>query len=146
MTDGRLSIECTCDGKSRAPALSWGMPPEGTKAFAVVMHHITRDNDTHVYMVVTNIPTAAREIKSGDASVGGGGTWGQNTVNRKSAYAPPCSQGLGDKTYTITLYALSAEARIPAGTPLTRDALLAAIKDTTLGTATLDVKYARAAK
>lgn len=143
VTDGRLSIECTCDGKSRSPALTWGTPPEGTRAFAVVMHHITRDNDTHVYMVVANIPAAARELKSGDASVG---TWGQNTVNRKNAYAPPCSQGPGDKTYTITLYALSTEAKIPAGTPLTRDALLAAIKDTTLGTATLDVKYARAAK
>lgn len=143
VTGGRLSIECTCDGKSRSPALSWGTPPEGTRAFAVVMHHVTRDNDTHVYMVVANIPAAARELKSGESSVG---TWGQNTVNRKNAYAPPCSQGPGDKTYTITLYALSAEAKIPAGTPLTRDALLAAIKDTTLGTATLDVKYARVAK
>lgn len=143
VTDGRLSIECTCDGKSRPPALSWGTPPEGTRAFAVVMHLITRDNDTHMYMVVANIPAAARELKGGEAS---GGTWGQNTVNRKNEYAPPCSQGPGDKTYTITLYALSAEATIPAGTPLTRDALLAAIKDTTLGTATLDVKYARAAK
>jgi phosphatidylethanolamine-binding protein (PEBP) family uncharacterized protein len=143
LTDGRLSIECTCDGKSRSPALSWGTPPEGTRAFAVVMHHVTRDNDTHVYMVVANIPAAARELKSGESSVG---TWGQNTVNRKNAYAPPCSQGPGDKTYAITLYALSAEAKIPAGTPLTRDALLAAIKDNTLGAATLDVKYARAAK
>ncbi|MFZ4576449.1 MAG: YbhB/YbcL family Raf kinase inhibitor-like protein, partial [Phycisphaerales bacterium] len=134
---------CTCDGTSRAPALSWGTPPKGTKTFAVVMHHITRENDTHVYMVVANIPTASREIKSGDATLG---TWGQNTVNRKDAYAPPCSQGPGDKTYTITLYALSAEAVLPKGTPLTRDALLAAIKDTTLGTATLDVKYARVAK
>lgn len=143
VTDGRLSIECTCDGKSRSPALTWGTPPEGTRAFAVVMHHITRDNDTHVYMVVANIPAAARELKSGGESVG---TWGQNTVNRKSAYAPPCSQGPGDKTYTITLYALSTETKTPEGTPLTRDALLAAIKSTTLGTATLDVKYARAAK
>jgi phosphatidylethanolamine-binding protein (PEBP) family uncharacterized protein len=143
VTDGRLSIECTCDGKSRAPALSWGTPPEGTKAFAVVMHHITRDNDTHVYMVVANLPAAMRELRSGDATLG---NWGQNTVNRKNAYAPPCSQGPGDKTYTITLYSLSAEAVLPRDKPLTRDALLAAIKDNTLGTATLDVKYARAAK
>ncbi len=40
VTDGRLSIEYTCDApqSSRPPALSWGTPPEGTKAFAVVMH------------------------------------------------------------------------------------------------------------
>ncbi|MBY0261140.1 MAG: YHYH protein, partial [Phycisphaerales bacterium] len=56
VTNGRLAIDCTCDSKAtpRAPTLSWGKPPEGTKAFAVVMHHITRDSDTHVYMVVTN--------------------------------------------------------------------------------------------
>lgn len=141
VTDGRLTVECTCDGKSRAPALSWDKPPQGTKAFAIVMHHITKDNDTHVYMVVANIPTATRELKGGDTKVG---TWGQNTVNRKNAYAPPCSQGPGDKTYTITLYALSAEAKLPAAnTPLTRDALLTAIKDITISTTTLEVKYAR---
>lgn len=97
-----------------------------------------------MYIVVANLPAASRELKSGDASVG---TWGQNTVNRKNAYAPPCSQGPGDKMYTITLYALSAEAplaKLKPPLPLTRDALLAAIKETTLATATLDVKYARA--
>ncbi len=148
VTGGRLAIDCTCDSKAapRAPALAWGTPPEGTKSLAIVMHHITRDNDTHVYMILANLPATARELKAGDASLG---SWGQNTVNRKNAYAPPCSQGPGDKTYTITLYALSAEARTPAGTlpaPLTRDALLAAIKGTTLATATMDVKYARASR
>lgn len=141
VTAGRLSVECTCDGKGRAPSLAWPEPPTGTKAFAIVMHHITKDSDTHVYMVVANIPAATRDLKSGDTTVG---TWGQNTVNRSNAYAPPCSQGPGDKTYTITLYALSAEAKLAAAsTPLTRDALLAAIKDTTLASATMDVKYAR---
>ncbi len=150
VVNGRLSIECTCDSKAtpRAPQLAWGAPPEGTKAFAVVMHTVARDGATHVYMVVANIPAVERELKSGDANAGSAiGTWGQNTVNRKSVYAPPCSQGPGDKTYTITLYALSAEARLPEqSTPLTRDALLAAIKDTTLAAATLEMKYARAVK
>lgn len=143
VTNGRLSIECTCDGKSRSPSLTWGEPPTGTRAFAAVMHHITRDNDTHVYMVVANIPAAARELKGGEASVG---TWGQNTVNRKGGYAPPCSQGPGDKSYTITLYALSAEVNLTETKPLTRDALLEAIKGSTLATTTLEVKYARAGR
>ncbi len=138
VTNGRLSIDCTCDGKNRSPALSWDEPPAGTMAFAAVMHHVSPDESTHVYMVVANIPAAARELKGGDASVG---TWGQNTVNRENAYAPPCSQGPGDKVYTITLYALSAQVKVTA--PLTRDALLAAIKDTTLGSAQLEVRYAR---
>lgn len=140
VTNGRLSIECTCDGKGRWPALSWGTPPDGTKAFAVIMHHITRDNDAHVYMVIANVPASATGVTCGEAMVG---TWGQNTVNRGNRYAPPCSQGPGDKTYTITLYALSAEAVLPKGSPLTRDTLLAAIKETTVATAVLEGTFAR---
>lgn len=145
VVNGRLSIECTCDSTAapRHPVLSWSEPPEGTKALAVVMHTVARDGATHVYMLVANIPATARALGAGEASVG---TWGHNTVNRELAFAPPCSQGPGDKTYTITLYALSAEVATADRKPLTRDALLAAIADTTVGTATLDVKYARANK
>ena len=140
VTDARLSIECTCDGRSRSPALKWSEPPKGTKAFAVVMHHVPPDGGTHVYMVVANIPASARELKSGDTKTG---TWGQNTVNGGNEYAPPCSKGPGDKVYTATVYALSAQADVSRNKPLTRDALLSAIKDTTVATATLDMTYAR---
>ncbi len=141
VTDGRLSIDCTCDGVSRSPGLSWKDPPIGTKAFAVVMDHVPPDGGTHVYMVVANIPGDARELKGGEAAVG---MWGQNTVNRRAAYAPPCSQGPGDKSYTITLYALSSEAKLAPGATLTREGLLAAAKDITLATAALEVVHARA--
>jgi hypothetical protein len=45
--------------------------------------------------------------------------------------------------YTITLYALSTEVTVPRDRPLTRETLLATMKDKTLATSTLDVKYAR---
>lgn len=143
VTDGRLAIDCTCDGKGRAPSLSWQGAPKSAKAFAVVMHHLPPDGGVHVYMIIANIPstTARLDLQSTDTKTG---TWGPNTVNRRSEYAPPCSKGPGDKLYTITLYALSAEASLPRDTPLTRDSLLTVIKDTTLATAMLDVKYARA--
>ena len=107
------------------------------------MHHVPPDGGVHVYMIISNIPatSAQLDLQNTDTKTG---TWGPNTVNRRSEYAPPCSKGSGDKLYTITLYALSAEASLPRDTPLTRDSLLAAIKDTTLATATLDIKYARA--
>ena len=143
VTDQRLSVDCTCDGRSRAPALAWVGPPKGTKALAVIMHHVPPEGGAHVYMVVANIPASdgRGELRSGDTKRG---VWGENTVNRRPEYAPPCSKGPGDKVYTITLYALAKEATLPVNKSLTRDALLAAIKDTTLATATLDVKYARA--
>ncbi|HVU64797.1 MAG TPA: YHYH protein [Phycisphaerales bacterium] len=142
VTGGRLSVECTCDGNGRAPALAWEGSPKETKAFAVIVHHVPPEGGAHVYMVVANISATSGkgELKSGDTTTG---TWGQNTVNRRSEYAPPCSKGPGDKVYTITLYALSTEVTVPRDRPLTRETLLAAMKDKTLATSTLDVKYAR---
>lgn len=137
--DGRLNIDCTCDGEGRAPVLRWGVPPKGTEALAVVMHHVPPDGETHVYMVVANLPASSRELSAGSKAAG---IWGPNTVNRRNAYTPPCSKGPGDKEYTITLYALSAQVEATEG-DLSRDALLAEIEGTTLATATLDVRYAR---
>ncbi|MBS0188116.1 MAG: YHYH protein [Planctomycetes bacterium] len=137
VTAGRLSVDCTCDGQSRPPSLRWNNPPDKTRSFAIAMHHVPPDGSTHVYMVVANLPAQTRAF-TGDLT---SGVWGPNTVNRKNQYAPPCSQGPGDKVYTITLYALSSDIRVQG--PLTRDALLAAIKDTTLASASLEVTYAR---
>lgn len=158
--DGKLPAEYTCDGASVSPPLAWAKPPAGTKSFAVTMHHIPGlprpDNrpgeEKHVYLVLYNIPATTTSLDKAikKASEGPLATWGWgvNTVNRRAEYAPPCSKGPGDKKYTLTVYALSKE---PTITPAdkrgaTMDELLAAIKDTTLGTATLDVTYARPSK
>lgn len=138
--DGRLSVECTCDGSGRAPALAWSGGPKDAKAYAVIMHHTAPDGEVHVYLVAANLPPEPAELKSGDLK---SGVRGQNTVNRRNEYAPPCSKGPGDKVYTITLFALSEEIKPAPGSALTRDSLLAAIKDRTLAAATLDVTYAR---
>jgi phosphatidylethanolamine-binding protein (PEBP) family uncharacterized protein len=72
------------------------------------------------------------------------GISGNNSVNEKVGYAPPHSKDPGDKTYILTLYALSAPLRIsipPA--QITRDTLLAAMKDKILASSELQVIYAR---
>ena len=53
-----------------------------------------------------------------------------------------CSKGPGVKQYHITVYALSAEPKLPAG-GVTRDALVAAIGKTTLAEGTLTFSYER---
>lgn len=74
------------------------------------------------------------------------GAFGSNTVNDKKEYAPPCSKGPGDKTYTLTLYALSASPKLDAQkTRVTRAVLLDAIKDKVLAATSMDVVYARPA-
>ena len=139
--NGTLPSKYTCDGASVSPPIAWNDAPTGTKSFAVIMHHIPPTGDNHVYMLIYNIPSSVNSLTEKTANVG---LFGINTVNGKTEYTPPCSQGPGAKLYVMTVYALSAEPVL--GVPqskVTRDILLAAISKTTLGTAVLNVNYTR---
>jgi len=77
-------------------------------------------------------------------NVSGVGTLGNNSVNGRTAYAPPHSKGPGAKTYIYTLYALSAPVKLdvpPA--QVSRDVLLTAMEGNILATAELKVVYTR---
>ncbi len=138
---GALPKEFTCDGASATLPLSWSGVPEGTKSFAVVMHHIPGPGDSHWYWVLYNIPANVTKLEKNTSGIG---TLGNNSVNGETKYAPPCSKGPGEKLYTYTIYALSAEPTfsVPAS-EVSRDVLLDAIKDSTLASATLNVTYTR---
>jgi phosphatidylethanolamine-binding protein (PEBP) family uncharacterized protein/Spy/CpxP family protein refolding chaperone len=138
---GRLPVTYTGDGASVTPPLDWNSPPAGTKAFAVIMHHIDPEGKTKWYWTLYNIPA---EVRALPANCQGIGTLGNNSANGRTGYAPPHSKGPGDKTYILTLYALSAPLQ-PAVAPseVTRDVLLAAMKDKVLASSELQVVYAR---
>ena len=138
---GALPKEFTCDGTSATLPLSWSGVPEKTKSFAVIMHHIPGPWDSHWYWVLYNIPANVTSLQKNSAGIG---TLGNNSVNGKTEYAPPCSKGPGEKLYTYTVYALSAEPQfsVPAK-EVSRDVLLDAIKDITLASAALNVTYSR---
>jgi Raf kinase inhibitor-like YbhB/YbcL family protein len=137
--NGVLPTEFTCDGASAQPPLSWSGAPEGTKFYAVTMHHIPGPGDKHVYLVVYNIPAKVTALPRNAPHTLG--SWGVNTVNRRQEYTPPCSQGPGPKTYTLTVYALSAPADLTG--PITLDQLESAMEDKTLAKASADVTYSR---
>ena len=138
---GSLPMEYTCDGASATIPLSWEGAPAEAQSFAVVMDHIPGPGDTHWYWILYNIPADITSLSKNSVGVG---TLGTNSVNAKTEYAPPCSKGPGEKTYTYTVYALSAEPQfsVPAS-QVDRDVLLNAIQDITLASATLDATYAR---
>jgi phosphatidylethanolamine-binding protein (PEBP) family uncharacterized protein len=137
---GAYPAEFTCDGASASPPLEWSNAPAGTRSFAVTMHHIPGPGDKHVYLVVYNLPSSVTSLAKNAHGIG---AWGVNTVNGRPEYTPPCSKGPGEKTYNLTVYALSSDPTLALSGRVTMDMLLDAIKDKTLATAKLDVSYAR---
>jgi phosphatidylethanolamine-binding protein (PEBP) family uncharacterized protein len=136
-----LPVEYTCDGSSATLPLDWSGAPANTQRFALVMYTIPGPNESHWYWVLYDIPVNLSNLAKNATGVG---TLGNNSVNGRTEYAPPCSKGPGAKLYTYTLYALSAppEFYVPAA-KVSRDVLLSAIKDRTIASASLNVYYSR---
>lgn len=138
---GVLPVEFTGDGASISPPLEWAGAPAGTKSFAVIMHHLDPEGKTKWYWTLYNIPA---EVGGLPKDVRGVGVAGSNSVTRRAGYAPPHSKGPGEKTYLLTAYALSAPLQMSASpTEVSRDVLLAAMKDLILDSAELKVVYTR---
>lgn len=141
MEGGVLPVEYTCDGTNSTLALTWSGAPEGTKSFAVIMHHVASPTDIHWYWVVYDIPAYVTSLAKNSHDVG---ILGTNSVNDRLEYAPPCSKGPGPKTYIFTVYALSAQPQITVpASQVNRAVLLNAIKDITIASAEMEVIYSR---
>ena len=139
--NGSYPKKYTCDSLGISPTLSWTNAPSGTTSYAITMHHIAGPGDKHVYLLLYNIPSTVTSIAENVSNIG---LFGVNTVNGKTAYTPPCSQGPGEKQYILTVYALSSAPvfAVPQ-TQVTMDLLLSAISTKTLGTSIINVTYAR---
>jgi phosphatidylethanolamine-binding protein (PEBP) family uncharacterized protein len=140
---GALPAEYTCDGPGSTLALSWANAPVGTKEFAVLMTTVAADGLTKYNWVLYGIPAAKTALAKDSYGVG---TVGQGSDGPTLAYQSPCSQGLGSKVYTYTVYALSASPNLVANTGAVQGAALAtALAAVTLGKASLNVSYNRLA-
>jgi phosphatidylethanolamine-binding protein (PEBP) family uncharacterized protein len=137
---GALPSEFTGDGAAATLPLEWTGAPAETRSYALIMHHEAPDQ-TKWYWILYDIPPVTRKLPKNVKDVG---KLGNNSVNRRLEYAPPHSKGPGAKTYTYTVYALSAppQLTIPPA-EVNRDVLLAAMKDKILATAELSVTYTR---
>jgi phosphatidylethanolamine-binding protein (PEBP) family uncharacterized protein len=139
---GTLPAEYTCDGPASTPALAWSNAPSGTTEFAVLMTTLPGDGSTKYNWVLYGIPATQTSLTKDSYGVG---TLGVGSDGPIVAYQAPCSQGLGEKTYTFTVYALSASPAVPASAAVSGAALAAAMPSITLGTATLSLSYNRGA-
>lgn len=138
---GVLPVEYTCDGASATLPLDWKGAPSGTRSFALIMHHVASQEDVHWYWVLYDIPSDLNSLTKNSLGIG---TLGNNSVDHKTTYAPPCSRGPGKKEYIYTLYALSSKPVLTVSASLIdRSALLNAIQNITLASAELHVTYTR---
>jgi PKD repeat protein len=138
---GALPTDHTCDGTGSSPALSWSNAPADTKEFALMMTTLPVEGGIKWNWVLFGIPGTTSFLTKNSSGVGipGVGSHGYTL-----GYQPPCSQGPGAKLYTFTLYALSASPTLPgAAEQVTGDVLTEAISSVTLGSASLNLSYAR---
>jgi phosphatidylethanolamine-binding protein (PEBP) family uncharacterized protein len=91
------------------------------------------------FFSVFNIPTGVHSLAINSLHVG---EHGPNFKNGQLNYTPPCSQGPGLKTYTITVYALSATIQLRPS-QATEIALDAALRGKILASASINADYSR---
>jgi Raf kinase inhibitor-like YbhB/YbcL family protein len=138
----RIPSKYTCDGKDASPPLSWTGIPAGGKSLALTCDDPDAPAGLWVHWVVFDLPPSATGLPEGVAAtpeISGGGRQGKNDF-RKIGYGGPCPPS-GTHRYVFTLYAVDSTLGLPAGA--TRQDLLAAIKNHTLGEATLTGTYSR---
>ena len=138
---GTYATTYTCDGAKSTPPLAWTNAPSGTKAFVLLMTTQPDSSATKWNWVLYNIPSATASLATNTTGIG---TLGNADDGAGTAYAPPCSQGPGAKTYTFTLYALSALPTLSTTASANSGAVVtAAIASLKLATATLNVTATR---
>ena len=137
---GALPSDYTGDGPGITLPLDWSGAPAGTQAYALIMDHIDPEGVAKWYWTLYDIPAELTGLPKDVHGIGKVGTGFKGKVG----YEPPHSQGPGAKTYTLTLYALSAPVRLSLPPPqVNRAVLLDAIQGTVLASAELNVVYTR---
>jgi len=133
----RIPARHASDGEDVAPPLQWSGVPDGTEAFAIVVHDPDAplvDGFTH--WVAYGIPADATELPEG----GGDVTHGTNSMGNSGYMGPAPPPGHGPHHYYFWIYALDENLDLPPG--LDRAALLAQIEDHVIEQARLVGTYA----
>ena len=141
VTDGGdLPADYTGDGSGATLPLAWKGAPAGTQSYVLIMDHSAPGNVMKSYWNLWDIPATVTSLSKNVKGVGKLGA----SFKGQTGYEPPHSQGPGPKTYVLTVYALSAPVQI-AQPPreVTREVLLAAMKDKVLASSSLHVVYTR---
>lgn len=134
--NGELPPEYTGDGEGATLPLTWKGAPVGTMAYALIMDHADRDGKMKWYWTLYDLPGNVTTLAKNAQGIGKTGTGFKGQVG----YEPPHSKGPGAKTYTLTLFALSAPLNLDLSPrEVNRESLLTAMKGKILATSSLRV-------
>ena len=137
---GTLPSDYTCDGAGTSPPLAWFGAPADTGEYALLMTTLAPDGLKWNW-VLYGIPADTSSLTAAATDVG---TFGLTSDGPNLAYSPPCSQGPGEKFYTLTLYALSDSPALPSDPHQVNGPVLTeALAPVTLATSALTVSYTR---
>ncbi len=116
---GEIPRRHTCDGENVSPELSWTGAPEGTAAFALIVHDPDAPRGDFAHWVVVDFTgSATGALPEGVGSSPDAPRQGMNDFGR-IGYGGPCPPS-GTHRYVFTLYALSEPLDLP-GTPTAAD-------------------------
>jgi len=107
----------TCDGPDVSPKLSWGVGPEKTQSFVLIMDDPDAPAGTWVHWVLFDLPADAKVLSEGvakDEQLAKGGRQGRNDFG-KIGYGGPCPPPGNPHRYFFKLYALDAKLNLKAG-------------------------------
>ncbi len=107
----------TCDGADVSPALTWTNPPEGTKAFAMIVDDPDAPAGTWVHWVIYDLPPDARDLPEAvphEQQLANGAHQGRNDFG-KIGYNGPCPPRGKAHRYFFKLYALSSKTNLKPG-------------------------------
>jgi len=135
----------TADGENISPPLSWSSPPEGTKAFALIVEDPDAPVGVFTHWIIYNIPSNITELPTGipkreKLESLGGARQGRNDfgdIGYGGSSPPPGPS----HRYIFKLYALKEELDLPS--KVKREKFLSAVKKKEIEAVQLTGKYGR---
>ncbi|MFM0739300.1 YbhB/YbcL family Raf kinase inhibitor-like protein [Paraburkholderia xenovorans] len=131
-----------CGGGNVSPGLEWRNAPAGTKSYAITIFDPDGAKGLGiVHWILYGIAPSITAL-AGGAAPPAGSVSGTNRTGGPGYYGPCPPVGEVPHHYVVQVYALDLPTdALPAG--LTRDALLAALKDHVLAATSTVVRYGR---
>ena len=132
-----IPVEYTCDGSDVSPPLEWSSPPDGTRAFALVVDDPDAPGGTFTHWLAWGLPPEAGRLGKGEVPP----SQGRNGFGAVGYRGPCPPSGHGPHRYVFRLYALDGELELAPGAE--REELEPLLAEHGLGVAELVGTYER---